>query len=351
MAHDPSRTEKATPKRRQQARDEGSVLRIPDVDVTIALWGNLFLFIGLWGTIFPLLAQQVAFLLKRAGQGNLTEIGLHGLVLDVASIVLRLILPFLGANLLIGLVSQIAQHGFHMSWKALTPKFTKLNPVPGFKKLFSMQSLVELAKSLVKFLILAGVAYQVLGSRIHLLLATLRLPLSTSLAYLQETLFILYRNVLIAMLFLALGDYLYKKYQFEKNLKMTKQEVKDESKDAEGNPEIKGKQKQLMFQAAMRRITTQVPKASVVITNPTHFAIALKYEEGSPAPVCVAKGLDHMAQKIREKAKEHGIPIVENPPLARALYRSVELDRPIPSELYLAVAQVLAYVYRLRGAA
>lgn len=156
---------------------------------------------------------------------------------------------------------------------------------------------------------------------------------------------------MIAMLALALADYFFQKYEFEKGIRMTKQEVKDEAKDAEGSPEVKGRQKSLMFSSMMRRIRTQVPQASVVITNPTHFAVALKYEAGSTAPICVAKGVDHLALKIRERAKASGVPVVENPPLARSLYRSVDLDHPIPPDLYQAVAQVLAFVYRIRGAA
>jgi flagellar biosynthetic protein FlhB len=156
---------------------------------------------------------------------------------------------------------------------------------------------------------------------------------------------------MIAMLILALIDFFYQRQVFEKNMRMTKQEVKDELKDSEGNPEIKRFQKQQMFQSLLRRIIAQVPKASVVITNPTHFAVALRYDEKTAAPICIAKGVDHLALKIRERATVSGVTIVENPPLARSLYRSVELDRPIPPELYQAVAQVLAYVYRMKGAA
>jgi flagellar biosynthesis protein FlhB len=183
------------------------------------------------------------------------------------------------------------------------------------------------------------------------MLQSMRISLNQGIALMQETLFQLYRNVLLAMLVIATIDFLYQRYQYEKNLRMTKQEIKDESKDAEGNPEIKGKQRSIMMQTAMRRIITQVPKATVVITNPTHFAVALKYDNGTPAPVCVAKGIDHLALKIRERATVSGVPIIENPPLARLLYRSVEIDRPIPADLYQAVAQVLAYVFRLKGAA
>jgi flagellar biosynthetic protein FlhB len=271
--------------------------------------------------------------------------------MDLLVIVLRILLPFFGVNFLLALANQFFQHGFHPIFKTLTPKFGKLNPVPGFKRLFSARSLVEILKSLGKFLIMAWMAYLIIGPRMPIILSTLKLPLGQSIQFLQETLFLLYRNVMLAMLALSVADFAYQRYEFEKGLKMTKQEVKDEAKDAEGNPEIKGKQKQLMFASVMRRIRSQVPKAAVVITNPTHFAVALKYDPDTAAPICVAKGIDHLALKIRERAKTSGVPIVENRALARSLYRSVELDRPIPPELYQAVAQVLAFVYRLRGAA
>ena len=260
----------------------------------------------------------------------------------------EVLLPYMGMNLLLALGNQFLQHGFKPNFKVLAPKFERLNPASGFKRLFAARSLVEIAKSLFKFLVLGSVAYAVVAPRMPAILSTYRLPLGQSLALLQDTLFILFRDVMIAMLAMALADFLYQKQHFEKSLRMTKQEVKDEAKDAEGNPEIKGKQKSLMFASVMRRIRTQVPKASVVITNPTHFAVALRYDEKTAAPVCVAKGADHIALKIRERAKASDVPIVENPPLARALYRSVEIERPIPPELYQAVAQVLAFVYRLR---
>lgn len=349
MAFDPSRTEKATPKRRQKAREEGSVLRVPDLDATVMIWGNIFLFSFTWAATLGLMTQQVAFFLRRTAEpGVITDGNLQKLAVDLLVIVLKVLLPYMGMNLLLALGNQFLQHGFKPNFKVLAPKFERLNPASGFKRLFAARSLVEIAKSLFKFLVLGSVAYAVVAPRMPAILSTYRLPLGQSMALLQDTLFILFRNVMIAMLAMALADFLYQKQHFEKSLRMTKQEVKDEAKDAEGNPEIKGKQKSLMFASVMRRIRTQVPKASVVITNPTHFAVALRYDEKTAAPVCVAKGADHIALKIRERAKASDVPIVENPPLARALYRSVEIERPIPPELYQAVAQVLAFVYRLR---
>lgn len=349
MANDPSRTEKATPKRREKAREEGSVPRSMDFDSSLLLWGNYFLLLIVGGFTMTLLGRQMAQLLKAAQPGALADIG--ALAQRVGLDLAKVLLPFLGANFLLALLIQLGQRGIHIYSKPLQPKLSRLNPIPGFGRLFSVRSLVELIKSLAKFLILAWVAYLVLAPRVPAMLATLNNPLPHSLAVLSETLFLLYRNVMLAMLVVAGADFAYQRYHFEKSIKMTKQEVKDEAKDSEQSPEVKGRMKQLMLSAAQRRMLAAVPKATVVITNPTHYAVALKYEPGQSAPVCLAKGVDFMALKIREKAKASGITIVEDPPLARALHGSVRVDQVIPKDLYQAVAQVLAFVYRLKGAA
>lgn len=351
MAQDPSRTEKATPKRRQKARDEGSVPRSSDFDGAILLWGNFFLFLGLGGATLALMVKQAAHFLQMAQPGALADAGRVTLLADVLMILGRLLLPFLGLNFLLALATGFAQRGFSFSAKPLQPKFDKLNPAKGFQRLISARAVVDLFKSLAKFALLAWVAYAVLEPRIPVLMSTLKLPLGQSLDLFQSAVFALYRNVMLAMLVLALTDFAWQRMSWEKSIRMTKQEVKDEVKDSDGSPEIKQKQKAIMQASARRRMLAEVPKATVVVTNPTHVAVALMYDEKSAAPVCVAKGLDHLALKIRERAREAGVPTLERPDLARALYRSVELGKPIPHDLYQAVAQVLAFVYRLRGAA
>jgi flagellar biosynthesis protein FlhB len=349
---DPSKTEKATPKRRKKARDEGSVLRVADLDATILLWGNFFLFMALGTMIMGGLTTMMAHVLQKSTDpGVLAETNLHALAMDLLFLIARILGPLLGANLVLALASQFVQHGFHLNPKLLVPKFSKLNPASGFKKLLSPQSAMNLLKSILKLVIVGCVAYLVLSPRIPEVLDCLRLPMPQSLTLLKDLSFTLYKDIMLAMLALALGDFLWQRHHYEEGMKMTKQEVKDETKDSEGNPQIKGRQKQMLMAAAMRRLLTKVPKASVVITNPTHFAVALLYDSTTAAPTLVAKGADHMALKIREKAKECNVPIVENPPLARAIYHNVDLDHPIPAELYQAVAQVLAFVYRLKGAA
>jgi len=351
MAQDPSRTEKATPKRRQKARDEGSVARSPDFNSAILLWGNFFMFLGLGSATLALLMKQVSHFLQLARPGALADGGMATLLADVLMILGRLLLPFLCLNFLLALATGLAQRGFSFSTKPLLPKFDRLNPVQGFKRIFSVRAIVDLIKSLAKFALLAWITYLVLEPRIPMLLATLRLPLGQSLDIFQSALFTLYRNLMLAMLVLAMADFAWQRSNWEKSIRMTKQEVKDEMKDSEGAPEIKQRQKAIMMAVARRRMLAEIPKDTVVVTNPTHVAVALKYDEKTAAPVCVAKGLDHLALKIRERAREAGVPILERPDLARALYKTVEIEQPIPRDLYQAVAQVLAFVYRLRGAA
>jgi flagellar biosynthetic protein FlhB len=297
------------------------------------------------------MAKQVAHFLQRAQPGALADAGRVSLLADVVTILGRLLLPFLGLNLLLALVTGFAQRGFSFSAKPLQPKFDRLNPAQGFKRIFSAKAVVELVKSLAKFGLLAWVALAVLEPRVPLLLGTLKLPLGQSLNLFQGTVFALYRNVMIAMLLLALADFAWQRSSWEKSIRMSKQEVKDEMKDSDGSPEVKQRQRAIMQASARRRMLAEVPKATVVVTNPTHVAVALRYDEKSAAPICVAKGLDHLALKIRERARETGVPILERPDLARTLYRTVDVQQPIPRDLYQAVAQVLAFVYRLRGAA
>lgn len=351
MAQDPSRTEKATPKRRQRAREEGSVARSADFDAAILLWGNFFLFLALGATTVALLAQQLVHFLSIARPGALAEGSRVTLLWEVGKVLLRILGPFLGVNLLIAVATGFLQRGFQLSGKPLVPKFDRLNPASGFQRVFSARSFVELLKSLLKFTLLAAVAWQAIAPRLPALLSTSRMGLEPAMALLTGALFVLYRNCLLAMLALAVADFAYQRHAWEKSIRMTKEEVKEEMKDSEGNPEVKRQQRSLMAAAARQRMMAAVPKASVVVTNPTHVAVALRYDEETAAPVCVAKGLDHLALKIRERAKEAGVTVLERPELARALYRQVEVDKPIPRELYQAVAQVLAFVYRLRGAA
>lgn len=351
MAKDPSQTEKATPKRRERAHDDGSFPKSADFDAAMILWANFFLFMVLGTSMMAMMARVVGTFLARAQPGAIDrgQLGLVGV--EVVFIVAKVLLPFLAMNFILAMAIQIAQHGFRFKPSMLKLKPERLNPVSGFKRLFSTRSLVEFLKSILKFAIIAWVAWTVVAPRIPELLSTLKLPLGQGIQIFQNALFILYRNIMLAMLVIALADLFYQRKEFEDSIMMSKQEVQDEAKLTEGNPIIKGHQRSLMLAAARKRMMVEVPKATVVITNPTHVAVALRYEPDSAAPICVAKGLDFLAQRIKATAREAGVTIVENPPLARSLYKAVEVGKPIPHELFQAVAQVLAYVYRLKGAA
>ena len=231
----------------------------------------------------------------------------------------------------------------------LTPKFSRLNPLSGLKRMFSVKSLVELVKSLAKFLVVLMVALLVLSRAQDGLFALAHQPLEYAILTAIQTIGWCSLWLACAMILIAAVDVPFQMWDSNQKLKMTKQEVKDEYKDSEGKPEVKGRIRRMQMEMAQRRMMESVPDADVVITNPTHFSVALKYDEqGNRAPVLLAKGSDHLALKIREIAGQHQIIVLESPPLARALYYSTELDEEIPGGLYMAVAQVLAYVYQLR---
>jgi flagellar biosynthetic protein FlhB len=243
------------------------------------------------------------------------------------------------------------QVGNIFSTKVLVPDLSRLQLFQGLKRIFSGNSLVELGKSIAKILIIGSVAYYSVKKELPYLLPLLDQEVGQIVLYLAGAVFRITGRIVIALVVLAAGDYFYQRYRFEKNLKMTKQEVKDEMRQVEGDPKVKARMRSIMRQMANKRMMTEVATADVVITNPTHVAVALKYDATMIAPQVVAKGQGFIAQKIIALAQEAGVPRVENRELARSLYRLVEVGKTIPTSLYRAVAEVLAYVYRLRGAA
>ena len=248
------------------------------------------------------------------------------------------------------LISRYAQSGFFISFEVLEFKLSKLSPLAGIKRIFSARSMIEFIKSVFKLLIVGIIGFLAVYPE----LAHIRqLPDSSIMAimlFLGKVSLNMLIGVAIAMFFIALFDFFYQRYDYHKKLRMTKQEVKDEHKQMEGDPKVKSRLRKLRMEKAMKRMMANVPKADVVITNPTHYAVALQYDKGTmQAPVVTAKGQDLIALKIREIAKENDVPVVENPPLARALYESAELDREIPVTHYEAVAKIISYVYKLKG--
>ena len=267
----------------------------------------------------------------------------------VAAIIAPSLLPLLAGLVLFGLTVGFSQVGFLISWEKMAPKFDKLNPVSGFKRIFSLRGVVRAGLSLLKFSLLTGVLWWNLSEDLPLLMQLPELPFLEAAALIGELLLEILWWIAVPLIGLSLLDLIYQRWQHARDLKMSKLEVKDEQKQTDGDPEVKSRIKRAQREVARRRMMAEVPKADVVITNPTHWAIALKYERAKmSAPVCTAKGTDQVALRIREIAREHGVPVMEDPPLARALCRGVRLGDEIPPRFYKAVATVLSHVMRMR---
>jgi flagellar biosynthetic protein FlhB len=275
---------------------------------------------------------------------DVTKLLMNGLITLAITVV-----PIALIASLFSIIPTIAQTKMLFSFKSIQPKLSKLNPITGLKKMFSLKSVIELLKACIKIIILIAVIYITLKKQINPLVGMMDMSIKQAASFTGKLLFGLIKNTAIAFVFLSLFDYLYQRWDFEKNLRMTKQEVKEEYKQTEGDPQIKGKIRQIQRQRAMNRMMKAVPEADVIIRNPTHYAVALKYDsKKSNAPIVVAKGADYVAIKIIDIAKKHDIVEVENKPLARALYDSVKIGMEIPQEYYHAVADVLAFVYSVK---
>ena len=251
---------------------------------------------------------------------------------------------------LIAFITDVAQVKWRPSLEPMKPKFNKLNPISGFKKIFSVNALVELVKSIAKILLIGYVCYSYLKDKWPILFNLYDVSLMQALGLVAETVTDLGIRVAVFYMLLAFADFAYQKFKFANDMKMTKQEVKEEFKQQEGDPQVKGKIRQKMRETSMKRMMQSLPLADVVITNPTHYAVAIKYDpQVADAPLVIAKGEDYLAARIKEVAKENNIEIVENKPLARMLYANVDIGQAVPPELYQAVAEVLAFVYHLQG--
>lgn len=344
---DGDKTEEPTAKKRADAAKKGQVGRSQEMNTAFVLLVGFFSIQALWDYIYTNIADYTAYIFSNINQTIDTETVLH-LFIGIMEILAKTALPIMIAIMIIGLVINFFQVGLLFSTEKLEPKLSNLNPINGMGRIFSKRSLVELVKSLLKILIIGAFLYLVLKDEFLHIPQFIYYDLATSLAKISDIIFAMAFKIIGVILIIAILDYAYQKWQTTQDLKMTKQEVKDEMKQMEGDPQIKGKIRQKQRQMAMARMMREVPKADVIVTNPTHFAVALKYEKGMTAPLVVAKGQDLVAQKIKAIARENRVAIVENKPLARALYASVELGGAVPQELYQSVAEVLAYVYRLK---
>ena len=285
----------------------------------------------------------------RENAVDVTEKSVAALMSDALIQILIVCVPFFAFGFVVTALISVIQVGWKVTGKPLQPKFDKLNPINGFKRIFSKDSIFELVKSILKIFVIVYVAYTSIRGHAQDIFILYEIPLMQAIMLCGTVIINAGLKISLVYLVIGLADFIYQKYRFNEDMKMTKQEVKDEFKNTEGNPEIKGRQRQRMREASRRRMMQDVPKADVVITNPTHFAVAIKYDaETSKAPVVLAKGEDYLAQKIKEAAREHHIEIVENKPLARMLYANVDIGQEIPPELYQAVAEILAMVYNMR---
>ena len=283
---------------------------------------------------------------------ELSPANIQGLSVSIFFRIIMILTPLFATVILTGVISKILQDDgrFEFRWSRLSFDASKLNPLSGFGRLFNRDSLVEILKSLLKLAVVGWIAYRVLQDEMQNITFLAGADIDAIIAFVGHVAFKMVVHTCGVMIVLGILDMAYVKWRYIENLKMTKQEVKDEHKEQEGNPEIKGKIKKMQFQMARRRMVKIIPTADVVITNPTHYAVAIKYErERMAAPIVLAKGVDVMAEAIKTIAKEHNITLVENRFLARELYAQVEENHPIPESLYAAVAEVLAYVYRLKG--
>ncbi|MCI8513202.1 MAG: flagellar biosynthesis protein FlhB [Lachnospiraceae bacterium] len=340
------KTEQPTSKRRKDARKEGNVFQSREVATVVILLGVFCVIRIMIPSIYANVRQYFYWLLDGVA-GEPEEFLSYRLLVVTALNFCKCALPLLLVAQFLGILSHGVQTKFNVAFKAIRPKFSKLNPLKGIKKLFSLKNLVELLKSIIKICLLLVLLYQILRDDMGRIATMTDIGLLNSAVLMLTMIFDLVIKVCIAFAVVAFFDFLYQRWQYEKDLKMTKQEVKDEYKQTEGNPEIKGRIRRLQRQMAMSRMIQKVPEADVIIRNPTHFAVAIQYDpDKHGAPVVLAKGQDELALRIIRTGEEHGVFIIENRPLARALYASCELDREIPAEFYGAVAEVLVYIYR-----
>lgn len=344
------KTEPASERRLQQARDDGQVPRSRELAACASLLaGGLLLWVmasSLQSSLSLMLRDSLSFPREFAFEPSLLLA--HGRA--ALGHVLWALLPFAAILLAVSIAAPLLVGGWLFSTNAFLPKFDRLDPVAGIGRLFSLQSLGELGKALAKTALVAAAAWLVVRSQTDSLFALASVPAGAGDGTLGRVLFLAFAAMAGVLALIAVVDVPWQRWQFAKRLMMTREEVRQEHKEQEGNPEIKGRIRTQQREMARRRMMAEVPNADVVVTNPTHYAVALKYRESrDAAPIVLAKGADDIAQKIREIASEHGIALLEAPPLARALYRHVEPGDAIPERLYTAVAQVLAYVFRLRA--
>jgi flagellar biosynthetic protein FlhB len=341
------KTEKATPKKRRDERKKGHVFMSKDAVSVATLISSVLMLRITFGTIVNEIATFMRYCITLAKNNAMTEIPKE-LVMQSAMLIARTAGPLLAVTVFVTIVVTMAQTRMLISFELIKPKFDKLNPINGFKNLFSLKSIVEVLKNILKIAILMVIVYLSLRELMNVAERYLYADIFGACSHLLQSTFSMLLKVILGFVVLAAADFMYQWWDFERQMKMTKQEVKEEYKQTEGDPQIKGRIKQMQRQMAQSRMMQNVPGADVVVRNPTHVAVALRYHPGEDAaPVVLAKGLDYLARKIVEVAEANDVVTIENKPLARALYAEAEVEQMIPPDLYEAVADVMVYLYKM----
>ncbi|MBP8865480.1 MAG: flagellar biosynthesis protein FlhB [Acetobacterium sp.] len=341
------KTEKATPKKRKDERKKGNTYQSKDVVSVVLLFVAFFLLNALVPFIYNLLKNlYIAQMVKIQTLDSLSVFTITQLFREAAIVFFASVLPVAVVIMIVAIIMSGVQTGFLVTGDAVKPKFNRINPLSGIKRMISIRSLVELLKSIVKVGLIIGIIYSVILSIIPMASDMLVTKLDANMLFMNDQIISMVQTVCMIFVAVAILDYAYQRYDYEKKLKMTKQEIKDEYKQTEGSPEIKGKIKQKQREMSMSRMMQMVPQADVIVRNPTHYAVALKYDmDKDLAPMVLAKGKDHLALRIVKIGEENKVLIKENKPLARGLYESVDINDYIPAELYKAVAELMAWVY------
>ncbi|MCS6831397.1 MAG: flagellar biosynthesis protein FlhB [bacterium] len=343
------RTEQATPRRRQEARRRGQVARSVELSSVAVFLAVVMVLKAVSEGALQGAIESIRFALTHLSHTDFSPALALSFMTGCLNHAAKAFLPVIGVAMVVGVVVNLLQVGVMFTAEPLVPNWARLNPAAGFLRLFSRRAFVESVKTLLKVLLIGWLTFSAVQADAAMLLRTSEIDPLMALMLIGQLLYKMSWRVGLAMLVLALLDYGFQRWEYEKSLRMTKEEVKQEMKQTEGDPQVKSRIRARQQAIARRRMMQAVPKADVVVTNPTHYAVALQYDsQKMAAPTVVAKGMNLIALRIREIAQQHNVPVVENPPLAQSLYRTVEVGEQIPPELYQAVAEVLAYVYQLR---
>jgi len=348
MADDLEKTEEPTSKKLEDARKEGNVPKSMEFSGFIVLFISALIIIFYLKYVSIDLEKYFAFITSLIGR-ELTKNLIYQIVIKSFFYFIIILAPVMFTIMIAGVLANVFQTGFLFTVKPIIPKFEKINPIKGFKRIFSAKTIIEAVKMTLKVAVAFGVGYYLFLNFLNEIPKLALMSVFEQIRWFSQKAVILIFSMMAVFLVFALIDFIYQRYSYKKSLRMSKQEIKDEFKQTEGSPEIKAKIRQLQREMSKKRMIAEVPKADVVITNPTHYAVAIRYDkEKEDAPRVIAKGVDNLAIKIKEIAREAGVMIVENPPLARELYKIVDIEEIIPPKLYQAVAEILAFVYKAK---